>query len=260
MAHMGYEHSLSLGDLNSGVLRANQEILLNNKNKLSKYQDSINKSNTVDLTQSQNALTTLAGEQFATKGKAVKRTIAGAKQVGKAVEQVSTALTSKIPVSKAVQLETKGGNLVGHARDLTSVDLNLEKVGLGDVAGAGLQALSGGIDLAGDIKAGKITGDNWLERAGNVLDIGAGALETAGVTADLTGVLAPEGLVANAIGGVVGLAGGVLDLAGDLEDAFAPHNPGNAPKTVAPLSVLATGSTGAEVKSNIQNSGVKLGT
>ena len=111
-----------------------------------------------------------------------------------------------------------------------------------------------------NVKKGGITGDNFLERAGNVLDIGAAGLETAGITADLTGVLAPEGLVANAIGGVVGLAGGVLDLAGDLEQELAPHNPTAAPKTVSPLSVLVTGSTGAEVKSNIQNSGVKLGT
>ncbi len=256
----GYEHSLSLGDMNSGVLQANREIAISNKNKLSQYQNSISKSTDVNLTQAKEQLTTLAGEQFATKGKAIKRTYEGAKQVGRSVSDASSAVFSKIPVSKAVQLETKGGNLAGGTRDMTSVGLNLEKTSLGDVAGAGLQVLTGGLDLAGDIKKGGITGDNFLERAGNVFDIGAAGLETAGITADLTGVLAPEGLVANAIGGVVGLAGGVLDLAGDLEQELAPHNPTNAPKTVSPLSVLATGTTGAEVKSNIQNSGPKLGT
>ena len=260
MASYGFEHSLSLGNINESVERENQRIKLDNADKLSKYQNSIHKTVDGSLDKAKEQLTTVVGEQYATKGKAIKRSYEGAKQVGTAVSDASKTMFSKVPVSKAVQLETKGGNLLGHSGDMTNVGMNFEKTGLGDVAGAALQVGLGAVDLAGDIKAGGITGDNFLERAGNVMDIGAAGLETAGITADLTGVLAPEGIIANAVGGVVGLAGGILDLAGDVEEHFAPHNPAAAPKTVGSLSTLVTGSTGAEVKENIQNTGSKLGT
>ena len=260
MASYGFEHSISLGHINDSVERANQRIHLDNVNRLTQYQNSIHKTVDGSLDKAKEQLTTVVGEQYATKGKAIERTYAGAKQVAGAASDASKAIFSKVPVSKAVQLETKGGNLLGHSGDMTNVGMNFEKTGLGDVAGAALQVGLGAVDLAGDIKAGKITGDNFLERAGNVMDMGAAALETAGITADLTGVLAPEGIVANAVGGVVGLAGGILDLAGDVEEHFAPHNPAAAPKSVAPLSTLVTGSTGAEVKENILRSGIKMGT
>ena len=253
MEAMGYNHSLGLGDINEGIQRANQQIHIDNVNKLNKYQNSIHQTVDGSLDKAKSQLTTVFGEQIATKGKAVKQSYEGAKQVVGALGEAKKMAFSKVPISKAVQLETKGGNLLGHSGDMTNIGVNFEKTGLGDIAGAGLQVGLGAIDLAGDIKAHKITGDNFLERAGNVMDMTAGALETVGITADLTGVLAPEGLVANAVGGVVGLAGGIIDLAGDVEEHFAPHNPGNAPKSVAPLSVLATGTTGAEVKENIQN-------
>jgi hypothetical protein len=259
MEALGYEHSLSLGDINDGVLQKNRDIARSNINKLNQYQNSIHKSVDGSLDKAKSQLTTVVGEQMATKGKAIKRTYEGAKQVAGAVGEAKSMAFSKVPVSKAVQLETKGGNLLGHSGDMTNISVNMERTGLGDIAGAGLQVGLGAMDLAGDIKAGKITGDNFLEKAGNVMDMAAGALETAGITADMTGVLAPEGLVANAVGGVIGLAGGIVDLAGDVEEHFAPHNPSNAPKSVAPLSVLATGTTGAEVKENIQGSGVKMG-
>ena len=255
MASYGFEHSLSLGDINEGTLKANQAIHLKNLSNMTKYQNSINKTAGDTLDRAKEQLTTIVGEQMATKGKAVMRSYEGAKQLAGAASDASKTIFSKVPVSKAVQLETKGGNLLGHSGDMTNVGMNFEKAGIGDIAGAGLQVGLGAIDLAGDIKAGKITGDNFLERAGNVLDMAAAGLEAGGVAADLTGVLAPEGIVANAIGGVVGLAGGIADLAGDLEQTLAPHNPAAAPKTVGSLATLVTGSTGAEVKENIQGSG-----
>jgi hypothetical protein len=280
MASYGYEHSLSLGNINEGVLRANQQIHLDNVNKLTQYQNSIHKAVDGSLDKAKEQLTTIAGEQLATKGKAIKRSYEGAKQVAGALGEAKTMAFTKVPSSLLSQgathyadvnavvdfgrdasaVGTKVSDLGGHAGDMTNISVNFEKTGLGDIAGAGLQVGLGAIDLAGDIKAGKITGDNFLERAGNVMDMGAGVLETVGITADLTGVLAPEGIVANAVGGVIGLAGGVLDLAGDLEEELAPHNPATAPKTVAPLSTLATGTTGAEVKENILRSGIKMGT
>jgi len=280
MEAMGYNHSLGLGDINEGIMSANRQIHIDNVNKLKKYQNSIHKSVDGSLDKAKEQLTTVFGEQMVTKGKAIKQSYEGAKQVAGAVGEAKKMAFSKVPSTSLSQgathyadvnavvdfgkdvsaTGTKVSDLGGHANDLIQMgNLKMERTGLGDIAGAGLQVGLGAIDLAGDIKAQKITGKNFLEKAGNVMDMTAGALETVGITADLTGVLAPEGLVANAVGGVVGLAGGIIDLAGDVEEHFAPHNPATAPKSVAPLSVLATGTTGAEVKENIQRSGVKMG-
>ena len=280
MATYGYEHSLSLGDINDSVLRANQQIHLDNVNRLTQYQNSIHKAVDGSLDKAKEQLTTIAGEQLATKGKAIKTTYEGAKQVAGALGEAKDMAFTKVPssLSQGATHYADVNAVVDFGKDVSSVgtkvsdlnrptadlvqmgNMNFEKTGLGDIAGAGLQVGLGAVDLAGDIKAGKITGDNFLERAGNVMDMTAGALETVGITADLTGVLAPEGLVANAVGGVVGLAGGIIDLAGDGEEHFAPHNPDTAPKSVSPLATLATGTTGAEVKENILRSGIKMGT
>ena len=299
MANLGYDHSLSLGDINSGVLQANRQIAIDNIASATKFQNSVNKSSDDTFSKAKDQLTNLVGEQIATKGKSIKRTLKGAKQLGTAVKELTDSLPGVAAVSEAElgnfknplesggpefnipddgvtakditsaasqgyilepgiakSVEKTGTEIAGNTRDMTSLDLNIDKTGLGDIAGAGLQVLSGGLDLASDIKAGKVTGDNFLERAGNVLDIGAGALEVGGIAADLTGIGAAGGLIANAVGGVVGLAGGVLDLAGDVEEALDPGTPkAKAPTKTAPLAVLASGSTGAEVKQNIQTPG-----
>ena len=280
MEALGYEHSLSLGDINEGVLRRNQQIHIDNVSKLNQYQNSIHQSVDGSLDKAKSQLTTVVGEQLATKGKAIKRTYEGAKQVAGAVGEAKSLAFTKVPSSLLSQGATHYADVnavVDFGKDVSAVgtkvselnrpsddliqmgNLKMERTGLGDIAGAGLQVGLGALDLAGDIQAHKITGKNFLEKLGNVMDMTAGALEVGGITADLTGVLAPEGLVANAVGGGVGLARGIIDLAGDVEEHFAPHNPSNAPKSVAPLSVLATGTTGAEVKENIQGSGVKMG-
>ena len=85
MEAMGYNHSLSLGDMNTNVLEKNREIHLNNINKLSQYQNSIHQTVDGSLDKAKSQLTTVFGEQMATKGKAVKRTYEGAKQVAGAI-------------------------------------------------------------------------------------------------------------------------------------------------------------------------------
>ncbi len=80
----------------------------------------------------------------------------------------------------------------------------IEKVGKG--AGALGSAVTGGIDLYQDLKAGKIAGDNGWEKAGNITQIG-------GAVADVVGVAFPP---AELVGGVLDLVGGALDGIGEL--------------------------------------------
>ena len=80
----------------------------------------------------------------------------------------------------------------------------IDKVGKG--AGALGSAVTGGIDLYDDLKAGKVAGDNGWEKAGNITQIG-------GAIADVAGVAFPP---AELVGGVLDLVGGALDGIGEL--------------------------------------------
>jgi len=83
-------------------------------------------------------------------------------------------------------------------------DETIDKVGKG--AGALGSAVTGGIDLYDDLKAGKVAGDNGWEKAGNITQIG-------GAIADVVGVAFPP---AELVGGALDLVGGALDGIGEL--------------------------------------------
>jgi len=78
---------------------------------------------------------------------------------------------------------------------------------LGKTAGVAGAAVTGGLDIFQDIKAGKIAGDNGWEKAANVTQIGGSILDIAGAVP----VLAPLAVV----GSFFDLLGGGLDAIGE---------------------------------------------
>ena len=136
--------------------------------------------------------------------------------------------------------------------------------GAARVAGGALSVGLGGFDLAEDLANKKIAGANDLEKAGNITQIGSGGLEAAaggvagvaaalegvGAAADLTGFAAPAGLVLGVLGGVAGLVSAGLSFAGGIkEDIDKKDKPPTAsPQLLSQQAIVASGTTGAEVK------------
>lgn len=108
----------------------------------------------------------------------------------------------------------------------------LEDVGKGaKVAGAlgkGVGVLGGiassGLDIAADIKAKGIAGDNWEEKLGNVATIGGTALDMLGFVPgfQLAGVI---GTGLQALGGISSAAGEAVDTAKKMTDDATPTKP-----------------------------------
>lgn len=71
-----------------------------------------------------------------------------------------------------------------------------------------------GIDIASDIEAGGVAGDNWLQKTENIGNIAGGVMETAGLVLP---ELAPE----LELGGVI--VSGIGDLVGDIGDLIDNH-------------------------------------
>ena len=71
-----------------------------------------------------------------------------------------------------------------------------------------------GIDVAEDIEAGGVAGDNWLQKTENIGNIAGGVMETAGLVIP---ELAPE----LELGGVI--VSGIGDLVGDIGDLIDNH-------------------------------------
>ena len=114
----------------------------------------------------------------------------------------------------------------------------LEDVGKGaKVAGAlgkGVGVLGGiassGLDIAADIKAKGIAGDNWEERLGNVATIGGTALDMLGFIPglQLAGVV---GTALQAAGGVASAAGEAVSTAKKIATDSTPTKPPAIPQT-----------------------------
>ena len=93
--------------------------------------------------------------------------------------------------------------------------------------GAGLAIAGGVFDIGKDIQS-KAEGKSWIaganteEQAGNVLGALAGGVETAGLSMDLTGALAPVGLALNVVGAGLGIASGIEDWLGEKKEEDKP--------------------------------------
>jgi len=147
----------------------------------------------------------------------------------------------------------KSGTSVGET--IAERGASVGKLGL---AGAGLSVGLGLMDAVGDIDSGKIEGNNSAERVSNVAGMVSGGLEAVGTALDLTGVGAPVGVALNILGGLAGLVGGGAEIVGeDEEKKQAQTNVANvtkqAPVQQKQVAFSDMGSSGAEVKSNIQN-------
>ena len=179
----------------------------------------------------------------------------------------------KVPVS--IPDDVKGGlpetgdvvQAVPAEAEIVSSGEDLAKGGIGDaarVAGGALSVGLGGFDLAEDLANKKIQGANSLERAGNVTQIGAGGLEAAaggvaGLAAGLEGVGAgfdmtvagaPIGLVLGVAGGLAGLVSAGLSFAGGIKEDIDNKSatPAPPPAVLSQQALIASGTTGAEVK------------
>lgn len=81
----------------------------------------------------------------------------------------------------------------------------------GEVAGTLMSGAVGGMDLYEDIKSGHIAGNNWEEKAGNIMQIG-------GSIADVVGTFYPP---AKLLGGALDLASGAISEVGEQLDTTA---------------------------------------
>ncbi len=267
----------SVGSVNS----ANQAALERNRNIRENYR--INKKQFTNDVASQKAKVAsfqtpetadvgeAVGSQIASKGKSLvlgaktaKATAEGVLETGKSV---AATFTTKVPVSKAIRIETAGGNLAkdsGLVTDLTKSLKSAASVGTtvaeraGSVGKLGLGATGLGValgakDVVDDIVQGKIEGNNAAEKVSNVSNIAAGALEGLGTALDLTGVAAPVGVALQAAGGLVGLFGAGADIAGEEEEKKQAQSKlqtlQKAPPVQEKLQAVQAGTAG-EVKVN----------
>lgn len=235
MDTFGYSNDYSSGHTsNQSILNANQIIRQRNAQAITKHQNDITKakakaSNTDTSMGQIQTLGEAVGSQIASKGKDITAT---AKAVTTGLQGAKNAMFQKTPASKAVQLETKAGNIAEDGSTLTKVTTGLKnmtavgetvgeraadigKMGLG---GAGLSAGLGLIDGVNDIASGKIVGNNAAERVSNVAQMASGALEALGTGLDLTGAGAPVGVALNILGGLSGLVSAGAEEVGESED------------------------------------------
>lgn len=110
------------------------------------------------------------------------------------VEATGSKLTDGMPKGALTEAgESKLGKIAGAG---------------GEAAGTLMSAAVGGMDLYNDIKNHSITGNNWEEKAGNILQIG-------GSIADVVGTFYPP---AKLVGGALDLASGAIDEVGEQLD------------------------------------------
>lgn len=262
----GFSHDLSMGNIsNSSIINSNRQVRFNNATAQTKHINDITaakqKAKLTDTTTDQlknmgEAVTT----QIASKGKDFKFAATAAKE---GIGFAKAALIDKLPVSKAVQLDTAAGNLaegsklVSGLKNATSVGANFAEraasVGKIGLAGSALSVGTGLMDGINDLVNHKIVGKNTAEKASNITGMAAGLLEGAGTALDLTGFGAPVGVALNVLGGLAGLVSGGAEAYGQAEEKTrANANTATLQNaTVKPqkLSGVNTGG-GSVVKSN----------
>ena len=274
----GFRHALTLGNMSDiSGLEENRKIRQSNINNLTKYQNNVKNAvdtfNTNDLKDlGFKKVQEVVGDQILTKGKAVEDVLKGAQKTYGALRDAKAMTFSKIEgpaesfTSEAVRNARRAAFLAEDSEPIAKAALGGTKV-LGGVLQVGLAV----DDFATDIKNDKISGSNVISKVGNITEQVAGAteagallgvaggLEAAGLSADASIFGAPIGIALNVAGGVLGLLAAGEDLIGDKEESDTLAD--NEAKAKAmpvpqqaqvPIVGKALGTTGAEVKNNIQ--------
>lgn len=145
---------------------------------------------------------------------------------GKAASAITT---SKGVVGEGSDIAVKGGAFaVGETESLGS------KLAGGIGKGVGLAGAVGtaGLDIAQDIKAGGLAGDNWEEKVSNLGNIGGAALDMVG--------LIPGFQLAGVFGAGLSAASGVLSAAGEAVDTVKKVASDSAPVQQQQLTAQQT--------------------
>jgi len=132
---------------------------------------------------------------------------------------------------EGVELETMGGEAEHEAEEGGEALEGVVGEGAASkIAKYGLKGAAiglAGIDIAEDISAHGIAGDNWEEKVGNIGNIAGGVLETAGMVVP---VLAPELELA---AGVVNVASSIFSDIGDIVEDSSKKKQATADKTAS---------------------------
>jgi hypothetical protein len=276
---LGFHHSLGLGNMSSMAgERVNQKIRQSNLSNITKYQKNVKNAvdtfNTNDLKDSAfKKVQEVVGDQLLTKGQAVENLLKGAKKTAEALRDAKAMTFTKIE-GPAENFTSEATRMTRRAAFLGEESAPLVKAGLEPlkVLGGGLQVGFAVDDFITDVKSGKISGSNVISKVGNLTEQAAGGveagallgaaggLEAAGLSADATLFGAPVGIALNVAGGVLGLVAAGEDLIGDKEekDTLADNETKAKAQPIpqqaqVPISTKALGTTGAEVKDNIQS-------
>lgn len=280
----GFSHALTLGNVpNYAGLEENRKIRQSNLNNITKYQNNV--KNAVDTLNTNNLadkgfkkVQEVIGDQLLTKGAAVEDTLKALQKTAGAVKSGGGMLFNKVervvPVvsegREAVVGTSEAARLARAGAGIGEVVAPVAKDVLGGakILGGALQIGEAGLDIYDDAKGGfkKL---NEAQKAGNIGEIAAGgaetlalgvtALETAGLALDSTVFGAPAGVALNIAGGILGLVAAGADIVGDKEEndklkeakTIAKDTPITSQAQV-PIVSKALGTTGAEVKNNIQ--------
>lgn len=283
---LGFRHALTLGDMpDSRGLEENRKIRQSNLNQISKYQSNLkNAVDSFNTEQAQNNIYKKVGEvvggELATKGKAIEDTIKGAQKTYEALRDAKAMTFTKLEsadraesfTSEATRMARRAALIGEDAEPIAKTALEGTKV-LGGLLQVGLAA----DDIYNDAKGG-FSKLNEAQKTGNVGEIAAGgaevgaavvagseavgltgALEGAGLLLDTSVIGAPLGVALNIAGGILGLVAAGADIVGDekenekLKEAktIAKNTPITSQKQI-PIASKALGTTGAEVKNNIQ--------
>ena len=278
----GFSHALTLGNVpNYAGLEENRKIRQSNLNNITKYQNNV--KNAVDTLNTNNLadkgfkkVQEVIGDQLLTKGAAVEDTLKALQKTAGAVKTGGGMLFNKVErVVPVVESETvvgtseaarlaRAGSGIGEVVAPVAKDV----LGGAKILGGALQIGEAGLDIYEDAKGG-FKKMNEAQKAGNIGEIAAGgaetlalgvtALETAGLALDSTVFGAPAGVALNIAGGILGLVAAGADIVGDKEEneklkeakTIAKNTPITSQAQV-PIVSKALGTTGAEVKNNIQ--------
>jgi hypothetical protein len=168
---------------------------------------------------------------------------------GEAPAEVSAREMGTKPTESYGEAPAEGDPITAtRASGSVTVAADLEKGGMtaGDVvkgvgevagkAGVGLGILGGVESAAADITAGKIEGDNKMEKWGNMLSMAGGAADTIGLAAPPMAI----------VGGLLGIASAGAELIGHLEHA---HDVTKAAKAAAGATTTVTPDNVASITS-----------
>ena len=273
----GFPHVLGLGNIPDRVGHdINRQIRQSNMKNVTKYQNNVKNAidtfNTNELAdKSFKKIGEVVGDQILTKGKAVEDTLKAVQKTYTGIRDAKSMMFNRVAAGPDESFASEAVRTARRAAFLEEDAAPEAKAALGGakVLGGALQIGLAVDDIYNDSKGGfkKL---NDAQKAGNIGEIAAGgvetaalgvaALETAGVALDASIVGAPIGLALNIAGGVLGLVAAGADLIGDKEEKNTlAENEATAKaapipqQAQIPIVGKALGTTGAEVKDNIQS-------